>query len=175
MRRQSRLRRSLVYAVLLSITLFLVFSLVPTVPYRPWCHAERDYMEGPLRTVWVDQIERLMDEAGMIYLRHGDRIFQPYFDTFDGWFFAEHQPRPWTRFDIRRNLEWRIVDFLINGQRLRGADAVDPPPVLIDTFQERAAAYDIEPPIDTFDETAIYDDCAVKRAAAIQVEKPSRP
>ncbi len=164
------LRRALLASGLLAVTLFLVLSIVPAVAYRPWCHAEGTYIEGPQRTVWVDQIETLMDEGGMLHVRRGDHIYQPYFETFDGWFVGEQEPVPVTRFGIRRNMEWRIVSFMVHDVRLWDEAPIEPVSALHTAMRDRAPVYGIDPPIDTIEEKAIYDDCVVKRAAAIRVE-----
>jgi hypothetical protein len=159
-----------------TLGLVLFFSTVPTWRYKPFCNGSPDYyIAGPQRTDFVDKVERAMDEAGMVHVRLGDSIYQPYLPLLDGWFSVEMDGRPWDRYDIRRNLEWRFVSNMAHGhgRSIRNTPRWEPieiPPALVAAIEDHSDAYDIVPPIDTNDEYRIYENCDVKRAAAIRVE-----
>jgi hypothetical protein len=158
-------------AIYLGLGCTLFVSLVPTWQYRPHCDTYTDYfMDGPLRPAFVDQVERAMDEAGMLHLRIGDRIYQPYLPLFDGLVSVEMPGIPWDRYDIRHNVEWRLVKNMAYGTLSTG-ETIEPPPALLAAIEATRDEYGPFPPAERYaSQSDRFDDCQVKRAGAIRVE-----
>lgn len=162
--------RILGYMALGAIALYLFLATVPVVPYRPICganHRNPIHFYGPLRPDYQAMLEKTLKEENFYYWKFGDQIFIRYVNIFDG-------NETFDRYDLHVNTEWRIVQSIAKGYTAT-EKRVTPPTAILDAIRLTEPKYGPYDPTVPNDVTGRFDDCEVKQAGAIWVEKLDNP
>ncbi len=141
-------------------------SIIPTVPYRPYCGGIRNpiYFDGPLRPEYRDMLEQLLVAQNFYYWKIGDRIILRRYATFDGNELFDG------RYDLFSNFEWKMIRNLAEGY-LASGELAPPPQPLMNAIRATEDKYGMYRPDYYADNIARFSDCAVKRAGTILTEK----
>ncbi len=158
--------RALAYVVSGGAALFLFLATVPVVPYHPVCggyYENRTVLKGPLRPIYQTWLEKIMTESGFNYWKLGDQIFIRYINIFDG-------PDILDREDLHDNIEWGLILSMAQGYTATQSD-MPPPPPLLDAIRATDHIYGPFDPDSSTGSFRRFEDCEVKRAGTIWVEK----